>query len=214
LIATVVSGLRRVSTRSGRHASANLTPASGRQDHTTSPSAATSLVRVLCDRSRAETRPAITSRAKHCRVHRIPPRVRDDHDTPLLWGGMGEVLEVIWGEWERKYFCKWDSTPLSTNGPTGKSLVPWDGLSLRNPSRHKMQLIGIASLHPSYGRTLRVNPVYRDTQESTARTNGGMNSAWVELTGYSLIKEGHHACYSRRYSLQQPAMPGEGRYHE
>src|SRR5260221_13665989 len=29
-----------VKTRSGRHASANLTPASGRQDHTTSPSAA------------------------------------------------------------------------------------------------------------------------------------------------------------------------------
>src|SRR5882672_2662382 len=37
-----------VSVRSDRHASANLTPASGRQDHTTSPSAATSLVSVLC----------------------------------------------------------------------------------------------------------------------------------------------------------------------
>jgi hypothetical protein len=24
-----------------------------------------------------------------------------------------------------------------------------------------------------------------------------------------LINEGHHACYSCRYSLQQPAMPGE-----
>src|SRR5712671_1981560 len=39
--------------------SANLTPASGRQDHTTSPYAATSLVRSLCNRSRAEARPAI-----------------------------------------------------------------------------------------------------------------------------------------------------------
>jgi hypothetical protein len=69
--------------------SANLTPASGRQDHTTSPYAATPLVGALCDRSRIQrTRPAITSRAKRCRVHRIPPRVRDDHDTPLLWGGM------------------------------------------------------------------------------------------------------------------------------
>jgi len=28
-------------------------------------------------------RPAITSRAQRCRVHRIPPRVRDDRDTPL-----------------------------------------------------------------------------------------------------------------------------------
>ena len=49
------------------------------------------------DRSRIQrTRPAIPSRAKRCRVHRIPPRVRDDRDTPLWWGGMAKVLEVIW----------------------------------------------------------------------------------------------------------------------
>ena len=77
-----------VSVRSDRHASANLTPASGRQDHTTSPSAASSLVSRLFDRSRIQrTRPAIPSRAKRCRVHRIPPRVRDDHDTPLCGVG-------------------------------------------------------------------------------------------------------------------------------
>jgi hypothetical protein len=35
---------------------------------------------------------------------------------------MRKVLEVIWGEWEQKYFCKEDSTPLSRNCPTGKSL--------------------------------------------------------------------------------------------
>jgi hypothetical protein len=35
------------------------------------------------------------------------------------------------------------------------------------------------------GRILPVNIVYRDTQESTTRTNGGMNPAWAELTGYS-----------------------------
>src|SRR5216683_2174574 len=46
------------------------------------------------------------------------PRVRDDRDTPLLWGGMREVLEVIWGAWEWKYFCEGDSTQ---NCPTGKS---------------------------------------------------------------------------------------------
>src|SRR5216684_912501 len=39
------------------------------------------------DRSRIQrTRPAIPSRAKRCRVHRIPSRVRDDHDTPLCVG--------------------------------------------------------------------------------------------------------------------------------
>src|SRR5450631_295686 len=41
--------------------SANLTPASGRQDHTTSPYAATSLVRALGDRSRAFRQPALRS---------------------------------------------------------------------------------------------------------------------------------------------------------
>jgi hypothetical protein len=30
-----------------------------------------------------EARPAIPPRARRCRVHRIPPRVRDDRDTPL-----------------------------------------------------------------------------------------------------------------------------------
>ena len=65
----------------------NLTPASGRQDHTILPYAATSLVRSLGDRSQvSSTRPAIPSRAKRCRVHRIPPRVRDDRDTPLCVG--------------------------------------------------------------------------------------------------------------------------------
>jgi hypothetical protein len=59
------------------------------------------------DRSQASsTRPAIPSHAKRCRVHRNPPRVRDDHDTPLLWGGMRKVLDLIWGEWEQKYFSE------------------------------------------------------------------------------------------------------------
>jgi hypothetical protein len=67
--------------------SANLTPAPGRQDHTTSPSASASFVFARPDRSRGSTRPAIPWRAQCCRVHRIPPRVRDDHDTPLCGVG-------------------------------------------------------------------------------------------------------------------------------
>ena len=47
---------------------ANLTPASGRQDHTASPSAQVTLV------------------SRNSRVHRIPPRVRDDRDPPLSSG--------------------------------------------------------------------------------------------------------------------------------
>jgi hypothetical protein len=75
----------------------------GCQDHTVLPYAATStnasashvlpaeiLAKALKRRSSCapyersrETRPAITSRARRCRVHRILPRVRDDRDTPL-----------------------------------------------------------------------------------------------------------------------------------
>src|SRR5215208_5735597 len=47
----------------------NLTPASRRQDHTTSPSASAPFVSGAIS------------------VHRIPPRVRDDRDTPLCEAG-------------------------------------------------------------------------------------------------------------------------------
>src|SRR6202035_939082 len=46
----------------------NLTPASGRQDHTASPSATTAFV------------------IRRLRVHRISPRARDDRDPPLSSG--------------------------------------------------------------------------------------------------------------------------------
>src|ERR1700730_10205767 len=52
---------------------ANLTPASGRQDHTSSPSASHAV------------------RYRRIRVHRIPPRVRDDHDTPLCGVGRESI---------------------------------------------------------------------------------------------------------------------------
>ena len=47
----------------------DLTPASRRQDHTTSPSAFSAI------------------RQGRIHVHRIPPRVRDDRETPLWWDG-------------------------------------------------------------------------------------------------------------------------------
>src|SRR5436305_9545885 len=50
----------------------NLTPASRRQDHTTSPSAATSFVCAPVHRSRVGPRPAMTIARRRCRVHRIP----------------------------------------------------------------------------------------------------------------------------------------------
>src|SRR5712664_4082219 len=84
----------------------DLTPASRRQDHTTSPSASSAVVLHAANRSRRAIRPALASHAQHCRVHRIPPRVRDDHDTPLWWGGMARVLDVIWVRWQQIFFGK------------------------------------------------------------------------------------------------------------
>jgi len=65
---------------------ANLTPASRRQDHTTSPSA-----------SRAIVFGAI-------RVHRIPLRVRDVAQRPSEWDGMRRDIAVIWVSEKQKYF--------------------------------------------------------------------------------------------------------------
>ena len=74
---------------------ANLTPASGRQDHTTSPSASSALVRSAI------------------RVHRIPPHVRDDRETPLR-GGTARIIDVIWGKRETEYFFVGDWTTQIT----------------------------------------------------------------------------------------------------
>jgi hypothetical protein len=78
--------------------SANLTPASGRQDHTILPSASNISRQRAVDRSQVPENPPCDPIArKTLPRHRIPPRVRDDHETPLLWGGIRKVLEVIWG---------------------------------------------------------------------------------------------------------------------
>jgi hypothetical protein len=58
--------------------STNLTPASRRQDHTSSPSASAPFVIGTLS------------------VHRIPPRVRDDREPPLRWDETAIICEVIW----------------------------------------------------------------------------------------------------------------------
>src|SRR5882757_11197957 len=92
----------------------DLTPASRRQDHTTSPSASSAVVLHAANRSRRAIRPALASHAQHCCVHRIPPRVRDDRDTPLVWDETAAVIEVIWVGAEQENFLLWDSTAPTT----------------------------------------------------------------------------------------------------
>src|ERR1700738_1851419 len=72
---------------------ADLTPASRRQDHTTSPSASAPFVNPRCPRP----------------PHPVP-YVRDDRDTPLMWDGTARLLEVIWVSRKQEYFCKQDWT--------------------------------------------------------------------------------------------------------
>jgi hypothetical protein len=64
--------------------------------------------------------PALPSRRalRRCRVHRIPPRVRDDRDTPLLGDETARDIEVIWVRRERKYFCKRGWTAELPNSPS------------------------------------------------------------------------------------------------
>ena len=83
---------------------ANLTPAPGRQDHTTSPSASASLV------SRA-----FASTASH-------PDVRDDGQRPLVRDETALNKPVIWVERKRKDFSLRGWTGPSPNWPSGKSL--------------------------------------------------------------------------------------------
>ena len=42
------------------------------------------------------------------RVHRIPPRVRDDREPPLQWDETAKHMQLIWVERESEYFCKQD----------------------------------------------------------------------------------------------------------
>src|SRR6266436_6490433 len=90
----------------------DLAPASGRQDHTTSPSAATSFVRALFTRL---TLPRPSHPAPNVRDDREPPllRVRDDH-----------VLDLIWVGRKQKCFCKRGWTGFWRNSPSGKSRLP------------------------------------------------------------------------------------------
>ena len=69
---------------------ADSTPASGRQNHTTSPSASARFVK------------------RTARVHRIPPHVRDVR-TPLCWDGTVRISELIWVRWQAKFrkFGNW-----------------------------------------------------------------------------------------------------------
>jgi hypothetical protein len=100
-------------------ASADLTPASRRQDHTTSPSASASFVGTPSDRSR-ETRPATTCAPDAAASTASRPNVRDDGQRPSSERD-GDSIKVILVCGEAEYFCKGGWTAKSVICPSGKS---------------------------------------------------------------------------------------------
>jgi hypothetical protein len=72
------------------------------------------------------------ARQKHIRVHRIPPRVRDDREPPLKWDGTAAINEVIWVERKAKIFFTigldspnhTKSSPLGADVFSAKSSIP------------------------------------------------------------------------------------------
>src|SRR5258706_7668280 len=88
-----------------RFFSQDLTPASRRQDHTTSPSAS--------QRPRQKRRPRPP--------HPVPTSVTIAK-RPSVWDGMARLLNLIWGKLEAEYFLNRGWTPKPQNCPSGKSL--------------------------------------------------------------------------------------------
>jgi hypothetical protein len=86
--------------------STTLAPASGRQDHTISPSAPAPLV------------------LRRQNVHRIPlPTSVTIAIRPSCGGGTARTLRLIWVSEKAKYFCGKGWTAESKNSPTGKSVA-------------------------------------------------------------------------------------------
>jgi hypothetical protein len=100
----------------------NLTPASGRQDHTILPSAKSVSRQHAGNRSQV-FRPALRShRAQNAPASTaFHPASVTIMIRPSCGVGWREFVEMICPTGEAKYFCKGDWTHDSTNRPTGKS---------------------------------------------------------------------------------------------
>src|SRR5215218_667207 len=75
-------------------------------------------------------------RQRHLRVHRIPPRVRDDRDTPLWWDETVRTTVVICLGRKPKYFSKWGWTGKSADQLL-KNNCPLRWLYKRSPDEQR-----------------------------------------------------------------------------
>jgi hypothetical protein len=87
-----------------------LTPASGRQDHTPSPSASVPFV-IGTSASTAS------------------PRVRDDREPPLQWDETAEDIQLIWVFGKSEYFFErgWTLGAIDCPGDLPDGQITWEG---------------------------------------------------------------------------------------
>jgi hypothetical protein len=109
--------------------STDLTPASGRQDHTTSPSAGQHI------------------RQSAAHVHRIPPRVRDDREPPLRWDETARNIEVIWVSGEAENLGRGDA-PLGKLRALSKTLIK--RVHIRSAAERGIPLSKLPPTHTDY----------------------------------------------------------------
>src|SRR5450755_2443723 len=103
----------------------DLTPASGRQDHTILPSAATSLVRVLVIAHKSFDPPCDpVARSTLPRPPQPTPRFATAMIRPSCGVGWRELVEMICPTGEAKYFCKRDSTQKCPTGKSARKTIP------------------------------------------------------------------------------------------
>ena len=96
-------------TRLGSKNLRRLDISNGCQDHAVLPYALAPFVCMPAYRSRASP-PCDYPARRRCRVHRIPPRVRDDREPPLLSGETGGFVEMICPTSIADYFASEDWT--------------------------------------------------------------------------------------------------------
>jgi hypothetical protein len=103
---------------------------------------------------------------KAARVHCILPRVRYVRETPLVPGQDEHCMEVIWGRWKPKYFCKRALTDRQITSVFQNMICPSDQ-KCRSLARCHVAL-NLARVFPNLGRVLikALYPLYPQKRTS------------------------------------------------